>query len=77
MSKKNKVNPGQYTQAGRLAPDDTARERARQNQSPVTAPDSNRRKGTTGISNRESADEEQDEPEQTSATRPTWTSRRS
>ena len=26
MSKHNKVNPGQYTQAGRLTPDDTARE---------------------------------------------------
>ena len=28
MSKNNKVNPGQYTQAGRLSPDDAARERA-------------------------------------------------
>jgi hypothetical protein len=27
MSKRNKVNPGQYTQAGRLSPDDAARER--------------------------------------------------
>ncbi len=27
MSKNNKVNPGQYTQAGRLSPDDAARER--------------------------------------------------
>ena len=26
MSKRNKVNPGQYTQAGRLSPDDAARE---------------------------------------------------
>lgn len=26
MSKKNKVNPGQYTQAGRLSQDDAARE---------------------------------------------------
>jgi hypothetical protein len=61
MSSRNTVNPGQHTQAGHLTPDDSPRERARQNQSPVTAPDSNRRKGTTGISNRESADEEQDE----------------
>jgi len=30
MSKQNKVNPGQYTQAGRLTPDDTARELAKQ-----------------------------------------------
>ena len=27
MSKHNKVNPGTYTQAGRLSPDDAARER--------------------------------------------------
>ena len=33
MSKKNKVNPGQYTQAGRLSPDDAARE-LRQTASP-------------------------------------------
>ena len=63
MSKKNKVNPGQYTQAGRLAQDDAARERDAQGLSAVNAPDSPRRKGTTGISNRESADEEQDENE--------------
>lgn len=30
MSKHNKVNPGQYTQAGRLTPDDTAREVVKQ-----------------------------------------------
>jgi hypothetical protein len=30
MSKENKVNPGQYTQAGRLTPDDTAREMKKQ-----------------------------------------------
>lgn len=30
MSKENKVNPGQYTQAGRLQPDEMAREQARQ-----------------------------------------------
>lgn len=28
MSKNNKVNPGQYTQAGRLAPDDAAGSRS-------------------------------------------------
>jgi hypothetical protein len=27
MSRENKVNPGRYTQAGRLSPDDAARER--------------------------------------------------
>ena len=30
MSRINKVNPGQYTQAGRLTPDDTARELKKQ-----------------------------------------------
>lgn len=29
MSKRNKVNPGQYTQSGRLSPDDAAREQRR------------------------------------------------
>ncbi len=35
MSKQNKVNPGQYTQAGRLSPDDAARER--RNHNPVAS----------------------------------------
>ncbi len=30
MSRQNKVNPGQYTSAGRLSPDDLGRERRRQ-----------------------------------------------
>ena len=30
MSKHNKVNPGTYTQAGRLSPDDMAREQVKQ-----------------------------------------------
>jgi hypothetical protein len=30
MSKQNKVNPGSYTQAGRLSQDDTAREMKKQ-----------------------------------------------
>jgi hypothetical protein len=30
MSRVNKVNPGKYTQAGRLSPDDSAREMAKQ-----------------------------------------------
>jgi hypothetical protein len=70
MSKKNKVNPGQYTQAGRLTPDDAARERGKQDMNPVTAPGSPRRKGTTGISNRESGDEEHDERERLPSERP-------
>jgi hypothetical protein len=40
MSKRNKVNPGQYTQAGRLSADDAAREHVKQGQaaSNTTAP---------------------------------------
>ena len=30
MSRQNKVNPGKYTQAGRLSPDDAAREMRKQ-----------------------------------------------
>jgi hypothetical protein len=36
MSRQNKVNPGMYTQAGRLTPDDAAREAKKQRES---APD--------------------------------------
>jgi hypothetical protein len=32
MSRENRVNPGMYTQAGRLTPDDAAREYAKQRQ---------------------------------------------
>ena len=38
MSKENKVNPSQYTQRGRLTPDDAAREMAKQRQ-PLTGSD--------------------------------------
>lgn len=38
MSRENKVNPGQYTQRGRLTPDDAAREMAKQRQA-VLGPD--------------------------------------
>lgn len=37
MSKENKVNPSQYTQRGRLTPDDAAREMAKQRQSHLGA----------------------------------------
>ena len=39
MSRQNKVNPGQYTQAGRLTQDDAAREmkKQRENASPRNA----------------------------------------
>lgn len=35
MSRVNKVNPGNYTQAGRLTPDDSAREVAKQRQAAI------------------------------------------
>ena len=38
MSRENKVNPSQYTQRGRLTPDDAAREMAKQRQ-PLTGSD--------------------------------------
>jgi hypothetical protein len=37
MSRENRVNPGTYTQAGRLTPDDTARELVKQRQSMSTS----------------------------------------
>jgi hypothetical protein len=64
MSKKNKVNPGQYTQAGRLSPDDTARERAKQELPGASGRTGSGQKAVhPGISNRESAEEEQEERE--------------
>jgi hypothetical protein len=38
MSRQNKVNPGQYTSAGRLSPDDLGREMRRQRGKVQTAP---------------------------------------
>jgi hypothetical protein len=58
MSRQNKVNPGQYTQAGRLAPDDAARERGKQSLN-VASQRSGSGQKATGVSNRESAAEEE------------------
>ena len=64
MSKKNKVNPGQYTQAGRLTQDDAARERGKQGLAVGSERTGSGQKAVpTGISNRESAADEQDERE--------------
>ena len=64
MSRKNKVNPGQYTQAGRLSPDDAAREVRKQDMSVASGRSGSGQKAVpTGISNRESAVEEQEERE--------------
>ena len=59
MSKRNKVNPGQYTQAGRLSPDDAARELRKTQSSPASdRTGSGQKSAAAGISNRESPEEE-------------------
>ena len=61
MSKQNKVNPGQYTQAGRLSADDAARERGKQDVPASIRSGSGQKSVPNGIRNRESAEEEQQE----------------
>ena len=64
MSKKNKANPGQYTQAGRLTQDDVARRREKQDLSVGSErTGSGQKAAPTGISNRESAAQEREERE--------------
>jgi hypothetical protein len=46
MSKQNKVNPGMYTQAGRLTPDDTARELKKQREAVSPGGDGDQALGT-------------------------------
>ena len=63
MSKQNKVNPGTYTQAGRLSPDDVAREAKKQRE--LTSPDGQAQppqRETNRVTKKDKADEE-DEPE--------------
>ena len=59
MSKANKVNPGQYTQAGRLSADDAAREQQKQHRAAAEPPAGVQHR--QGISNRETAAEEEEE----------------
>ena len=66
MSKQNKVNPGMYTQAGRLAPDDAARERLKQVETASTRqlegrPHSQLKGTPSGKADTDPADEEQAE----------------
>jgi hypothetical protein len=65
MSRKNKVNPGQYTQRGRLSPDDAARERGKQD-GPVAfeRSGSGQKAVPPSTSNREPAEEEKPAEEQ-------------
>jgi hypothetical protein len=58
MSKHNKVNPGQYTQAGRLSPDDSAREHQKQTHSAPPEQGAVPPRQPQGISNRETAEQE-------------------
>ncbi len=48
MSKRNKVNPGQYTQAGRLSPDDAAREARKTAGQPESAPEGTQSSSKSG-----------------------------
>ena len=63
MSKHNKVNPGMYTQAGRLSPDDAARERMKQVDNASTRrlegrPHSQLKGATSGDAETDAADDE-------------------
>ena len=69
MSKQNKVNPGMYTQAGRLSPDDSAREMKKQRES-VTPADQDdeaqpHKPAAPRVTEEDKTDEE-DEPEDSS-----------
>lgn len=70
MSRQNKVNPGLYTQAGRLSPDDAARERGKRNVSVMSKETGRARKTERmGISNRQTAAQEAKERQQLPASR--------
>ena len=64
MSRQNKVNPGQYTQAGRLSPDDTAREMKKQHESASNQDDKAEpyKPAAPRVTEKDNTDEE-DEPE--------------
>jgi hypothetical protein len=70
MSKQNKVNPGMYTQAGRLTPDDTARELKKQREATAPTRDADRaqpqKREPNGVTKKDKADED-DEPEDSTA----------
>ena len=55
MSRQNKVNPGLYTQAGRLSPDDAARERRKRNISTASKPSGRARSRSAKTSSRATA----------------------
>ena len=63
MSRPNKVNPGQYTQAGRLSPDDAARARRKQNVGSASERSGSGQKAVRPAASKKKSSEEQ-EPEQ-------------
>ena len=63
MSRPNKVNPGQYTQAGRLSPDDAARARRKQDVAPASERSGSGQKAVRPALSKKKSSEEQ-EPEQ-------------
>jgi len=72
MSRQNKVNPGMYTQAGRLSPDDAARERMKQVETASTRqlegrPHSQLKGTTSGDAETDPADEAETEEDKDDA----------
>jgi hypothetical protein len=65
MSRQNKVNPGTYTQAGRLSPDDTAREMKKQRElgSPADHSEAQPHKPAAPRVTEKDKTDEDDEPE--------------
>ena len=69
MSRQNKVNPGTYTQAGRLSPDDSAREMTKQREAASPASQDGkaqpRKPAAPRVTEKDKADDEE-EPEDSS-----------
>jgi len=69
MSKENKVNPGMYTQRGRLTPDDAAREMKKQREMGSAAKTDGKAQPHHGAPGRvtekdKPAEDQEDEPEE-------------
>ena len=64
MSRQNKVNKTNYTQAGRLTPDDMAREQARQNETAGRAAEKDQATGRSRRSGERESSRPRSAPEQ-------------
>ena len=64
MSKQNKVNPGTYTQAGRLSPDDTAREAKKQRELVADSQTQPPKREPHRVTKKDNADEPEDSVEE-------------